>query len=171
MNITYKYKLAMSLTDAAATNDANAATGYAAGGPFNHSVAGITAAGGVTAMAAGQGVGVIPTTNCSFDGRMEISKVYDIVFKDAVVIANQPHIYKLPVSLLGIDENQMINSIEFINTFNVNDKCLYPVTDRFFWKYDFDGEAIFFGFPHADVLSYGANFGLKMKINLVSKTL
>ena len=160
----------MSLADAAATNDANADTGYAAGGPFAHGIAAIDAAGGVTAMAAGQGVGVIPTTNCSFDGRMEISKVYDIVFKDAVIIAAQPHIYKLPVSLLGIDDNQMINSIEFINIFNVN-KCLYPVTDRFFWKYDFDGEAIFFGFPHADRGSYAANFGLKMKINLLSKTL
>ncbi len=171
MNITYKYKLSMSLTDAAATNDVNAATGYGAGGPFAHAVAGISAAGAVTAIAAGHAVGVIPTTNCSFDGRMEISKVYDIVFKDAVIVANQPHIYKLPISLLGIDDNQMINSIEFINTFNVIDKCLYPVTDRFFWKYDYDGEAIFFGFPHADSGSYAANFGLKMKITLVSKTL
>jgi len=171
MNIIYKYKTAINLADAAATNNADAATGIAVGGGYEGGIGGFTAAGAITPIAAGMGVGPIPTAVAVFDGTMETSRVYDVLLNNAVVVANQPHIYKLPLSILGVDPvNQKVNAIEMLNTFNPATGDIFPVSDRFFYKYDFSDKAIYFGFPHADILLYN-DMGLKMQITLVSTKL
>lgn len=171
MNIIYKYKLSLNLADVAATNDANVVTGYGAGGPYQNSIGGFTAVGAKTATAAGMGVGPVPTVVASFEGTMETSRVYDIILNNATVVAGQPHIYKLPLTILGVDPvNQKVNAIEFLNTFEPLTGNIFPVTDRFFYKYDFATKAIFFGFPDADVAAYNG-LGLKLQITLVSTKL
>jgi hypothetical protein len=171
MNIIYKYKTVLTLVDVVATADANVATGINAGGGYEGAIAGFTAIGVKTAMAAGMGVGVIPTTVASFDGTMETSRVYDVLLNNAAAIGGQPHIYKLPLTILGVDPvNQKINAIEFLNTFNPATGDIFPVTDRFFYKYNFATKAIFFGFPDADVAAYNG-LGLKLQITLVSTKL
>lgn len=174
MNITYKYKVpAISLTDAVATNDANVQTGYAANGPYYHAISGIDAAGAITVMAAGAGVGTnLLSENASFTSEIVTSKWYDIPFKDAVIVANQPHTYKLFLKYLCIDTtNQKINSLDFLNIYNIADGTIWPLTDRFFWKYDFDLSQIFFGFPHADRNSYTNAMGLKLRLDITSKNI
>ena len=171
MNIIYKYTIPISLTDAAATNDANAATGYANNGPYADAIVAMAATGALTDIVVGNAVGVPPTIKASFDGRTETAAVYDIPLKDVILVANQPHTYAIPLSLLGIDSNQMINSMEFLNRYGVNDNCLYPISDRFVYKYDFDNAKITFSFPHDDAAFYTNLMGLKLRLNLIAKTL
>ena len=168
MNIIYKYKTAITLADVAATNDANAVTGFAAGGGYNGSIGGFTAVGVIVPTAAGMGVGSIPTNVATYEGAMETSRVYDVLLKGMTVVANQPHIYKLPLSVLGVDPvNQKINSIQLLNSFDPATGDIFPISDRFFYKYNFSGKAIYFGFPHADIGLYN-NMGLKIQITLIS---
>lgn len=171
MNIIYKYKLAINLADVAATNDANAVTGIAIGGGYEDGIGGFTAVGGITPLAVGMGVGPIPTTVAAFDGTMETSRVYDILLNNAAVVAGQPHTYKIPLSILGIDPvNQKINSLIILNSFNPATGDIFPLSDRFFYKYDFSVKAVFFGFPTGDVALYNG-MGIKMQITLVSTKL
>ena len=168
MNIIYKYKTAITLADVAATNDANAVTGFAAGGGYEGSISGFTEVGGIVSTAEGMGVGPIPTAVATYEGAMETSRVYDVLLNGLTVIVDQPHSYKLPLSVLGVDPvNQKVNSIQLLNSFNPATGDIFPISDRFFYKYDFSTKAIYFGFPHADRVLY-ANMGLKMQITLIS---
>lgn len=174
MNIINKYTLPLSLADAAATNNNNAATGFAAGGAYEAEISGFTAVGVATPIAVGNAVGVIPTTNATFTGSLETSKVYDVALNDAYALGGaQPHTYKIPLSILGIDtNNQAINSILILNTYVKSTGDLYPVTDRFYYHYSKAKKAIYLGWPDVDEAWYtGGDKGLKMQITLVSAKL
>ena len=171
MNIVYKYITTLTLADVAATADGDVNTEINAGGGYEGAIAGFTDVGEKTTIAAGMGVGVIPTAVASFAGTMETSRVYDVLLNNTVVVEEQPHTYKLPLMVLGVDPaNQKINAVEFLNTFNPATGDIFPVTDRLFYKYNFAKKAIFFGFPDDAIAAYNG-LGVNFRITLVSTKL
>jgi hypothetical protein len=158
----YKYKLTVNLADAAATADVNVATGINAGGPYAEAISAIDAAGAITAIAVGIGVAPIPTVPAKF-AQSIIQNVYDITFINAVVVA-QNHVYKLPHNILNLSQDEVVEAVMVPNIWDPVTGDLYPVTDRFFYKYDFSLKALYFGYPHADRAAYAAK-GLKLVLN------
>lgn len=165
MNIIYKYSLDVPLADVAATNDANAATGFGAGGAFEGAIMAFSAVGGSTAITVAAGVGVIPSTNCTITEKTVITKLYDINLTGAGVVAGN-HVYKLPLKHLNIDnKTQRVTTVFVPNTYDLDDGDLLPVSDRFFAQYKVAQEAIFIGFPNADVALYNGR-GIKLVVQL-----
>ena len=172
MNIVYKYKLGLGipLTASVATNNADPATGYAAGGGYEGAISAFSAIGATTAITAGDNVAAIPTAIATYEGVMVTYRSYDIPLSGVVSAAGTANIYKIPLLNLGIDPvNQKINGINFLNTYDTATNDVYPISDRFFYKYDFARKAIYFGYPNADEANY-VDKGLKLVIALISST-
>ena len=170
MNIIYKYKLPMAIPLAAslATNDANAATGIAAGGGYEGAISDFTAIGAATPIAAGDNVAAIPTVIAAYESVMVTYRVYDIPLAGVISTAGTANIYKIPLLNLGIDPiNQKVNGIDVINIFNPVTGDIFPVSDRFFFKFDAVRKAIYFGYPNADEVNY-VDRGIKLTIALVA---
>ena len=109
MFITNQYKMVVNLADAAATNDANAATGIAAGGPYNGAnVATNVATGAQTAIGVGNGVCPLLTTQATIIPFTTTCNYYLLDLQGAVVVAGQPHTFKLTHFNLHIDPNEYV---------------------------------------------------------------
>lgn len=96
MFIVNQFSISVNLTDAAATNDANAITGIGAGGPYNGAITEVDAASGAsTAIAAGVGVMPLVTTKANFIPFSVSCNYYSIQLTNAVAVLNQPHVMAL----------------------------------------------------------------------------
>ena len=168
MNIIHKHVLNVNLADAAATNNNSPITGVAAGGGYVNGISGLTAVGIPVAISTGMGVGVIPTKIAEFVPLMQTSMVYDIRLDNAVAIAGQPHTYKVPISILNFDDvNQSVDSVYFMNSFDIVSKDIFPLSRSFFYKYSVADKAIYFGFADADAATYVGK-GLKLHLTVIS---
>jgi len=170
MNSIYKYKLPMTipLQASQATNDANAATGIAAGGGYEGAINDFTAIGVPVPINIGDNVAAIPTVIATYEGVMVTYNTYDIPLAGIASVAGTPNIYKIPLLNLGIDPiNQKVNGIDVRNTFNPLTGDIFPVSDRFFFKFDAVRKAIYFGYPNIDEANYVGR-GIKLTVALIA---
>lgn len=108
MFITNQFYLPVTLNDVAATNDTNAVTGIAAGGPFNGAITAMTNAAAATPIAVGDGVMPIPTAQATFIPFNTTCNYYRIDLNGAVVVAGRPHTLKLTHYNLHISDYEYV---------------------------------------------------------------
>lgn len=108
MFITNQFYLPVTLNDVAATNDTNAVTGIAVGGPFNGAITAMTNAATATPIATGDGVTPVPTTQATFIPFSTTCNYYRIDLNGVVVVAGRPHVLKLTHFNLHISDYEYV---------------------------------------------------------------
>lgn len=166
MFITNQYSISVTLNDVGATNDVNAVTGIAAGGPYNGAVIAIVGASGApTAIAVGDGVMPLVTTQATVIPFNVVRNYYIIDLNGAVVVGGRPHVMKLTHFNLHISEFEYVldYKLTIAETTATND--LLVTTNILLCNYDRSSLCFYITIPDATVATYANTKNLILSVD------
>ena len=154
MFITNQFLIPITLTDAAATNDANAVTGIAAGGPFNGAITAVSAAGVGTAIAVGDGVMPLVTSQATPIPFNTTCNYYKIDFGGVIAVGGRPHVFKLTHFNLHISDFEYVLDYKITAVLTDATNDILPVVPTVICHYVRAQKAFFITIPDAAIANY-----------------
>ena len=153
MFITNQFTISVPLNGAAATNDVNAATGIAAGGPYNGAITAINAAGAPTAVAVGDEVNGLVTTQAVSVPFNATCNYYTLNFTGAVALGTN-HVMKLTHFNLHISDFEYVLDYKVTTVETEATTDLVPIIPTIVCHYVRAQKAFFITLPNAAIANY-----------------